>query len=87
VYTITLTPIGGLTGSVNLTCSGGPPNSLCSISPSTDNLQGAAVTSTVTLTPSKNVNHGTFPVTFTGSYGSGALVRSVSVSLTVKGDD
>ena len=45
------------------------------------------MTSTVTLTPSKNVNHGTFIVTFTGSYGSGALVHTVSVSLTVKGDD
>lgn len=87
VYKITLTPIGGLTGLVNLTCSGGPPNSLCSISPSTDNLQGAAVTSTVTLSPNKNVNHGTFTLTFTGSYGSGALVHSVSVSLTVKGDE
>jgi len=86
-YKITLTPIGGLTGLVSLTCSGGPPNSVCSISPSTDNLQGAALTSTVTMTPSKNVNHGTFTVTFTGSYGSGALMHSVSVSLTVKGDE
>jgi hypothetical protein len=85
VYTITLTPIGGLTGTVALSCSGGPPSSQCSISPSTDSLQGGAVTSKVTLTPNKNVTHGTFTVTFTGSYGGGALVHSVSVSLTVKG--
>ena len=87
VYKITLTPIGGLTGSVKLACSGGPPNSLCSISPSVDNLQGAAVTSIVTLSPAKNVTHGTFTLTFTGSYGSGALLHSVSVSLTVRGDE
>jgi hypothetical protein len=84
-YTITLTPIGGLTGNVALSCSGGPPNSQCSVSPSVESLQGGAVTSKVTLTPNKSVTHGTFTLTFTGSYGGGALVHSVSVILTVKG--
>jgi len=87
VYTITLTPIGGLTGNVNLTCSGGPPNTACSVSPSVDNLQGNPITSTVTLMSSKNVTHGTYTLTFTGSYGNGALVHSTSVSLTVKGQN
>jgi hypothetical protein len=82
-YTITVMPIGGLTGSVNLSCSGGPPNSTCSVSPAVANLQGGGVNSTVTLASNKNVNHGTFTLTFTGSYGG--LVHSVSVSLTVKG--
>ena len=80
-----MTPLGGLTGNVNLTCSGGPPNTTCSVSPSIDNLQGAPITSTVTLLASKNVTHGTYTLTFTGSYGNGALVRSTTVSLTVKG--
>lgn len=87
VYTITLTPIGGLTGNVNLSCSGGPPNTSCSVSPSVDNLQGNPITSTVTLMSSKNVTHGTYTLTFTGSYGNGALVHSTSVSLTVKGQN
>lgn len=87
VYTITLTPIGGLTGSVNLSCSGGPPNTSCSVSPAVDNLQGNPITSTVTLMSSKNVTHGTYTLTFTGSYGNGALVHSTSVSLTVKGQN
>lgn len=87
VYTITLTPIGGLTGNVNLSCSGGPPNTSCSVSPAVDNLQGNPITSTVTLMSSKNVTHGTYTLTFTGSYGNGALVRSTSVSLTVKGQN
>jgi hypothetical protein len=87
VYTITLTPIGGLTGNVNLSCSGGPPNTSCSVSPGVDNLQGNPITSTVTLMSSKNVTHGTYTLTFTGSYGNGALVHSTSVSLTVKGQN
>ena len=87
VYTIVLTPIGGLTGNVNLSCSGGPPNTSCSVSPSVDNLQGNPITSTVTLMSSKNVTHGTYTLTFTGSYGNGALVHSTSVSLTVKGQN
>jgi hypothetical protein len=87
VYTITVAPIGGLTGTVNLSCSGGPPNTTCSVSPSSDNLQGGSVKSTVTLMANKNVTHGTYVLTFTGSYGNGALVHSFSVSLTVKGQN
>ncbi len=86
VYTVTVTPIGALTGSVNLSCSGSPKNSTCSISPSVVTL-GGAVTATVTLSPNKNCTHGTYTLTFTGSYGNGALVHSTSVSLTVKGDN
>jgi len=85
LYSITVTPIGGLKGSVALSCSGAPANSSCSISPSVDNLQGKPICSIVTLNASKNVNHGTFTLTFTGSYGNGAIVHSKSVTLTVKG--
>lgn len=83
VYTITLTPIAGLTGTVALSCAGGPPNSTCSVSPSADNLQGKGISSTVTLMANKNVTHGTFTLTFTGTYGNG-LSHSASVNLTVK---
>ena len=84
IYTITVTPINGLTGTVNVSCSGAPPNSTCSVSPSVDNLQGKPISSTVILSANKNVNHGTFTLTFTGNYGNGVLVHSASVSLTVK---
>lgn len=84
-FTITVTPIAGLTGSVNLSCSGAPANSTCSVTPSVDNLQGTPISSTVTLNSNKNVNHGTFTLTFTGTYGNGAIVHSTSVTLTVKG--
>jgi len=83
VYTITLTPIAGYTGSVNLSCSGGPKNSTCTISPPVDNLQGNPVYSTVTLLANKNCDHGTFTLTFKGT--SGSLVHTTTVSLTVKG--
>jgi hypothetical protein len=49
-----------------------------------DNLQGKPISSTVTLSANKSVNHGTFTLTFTGNYGNGVLVHSASVSLTVK---
>jgi hypothetical protein len=85
LYSITVTPIGGLTGVVNLSCSGGPPNSTCSVSPSVDNLNGTPASSTVMLSSNKNVNHGTFTLTLTGTYGTGSLSHSVSVILIVKG--
>jgi hypothetical protein len=59
----------------------GPPNSTCAISPSSVMLSGSA-TSKVTLLASKNVNHGTFTLTFTGTLGN--LTHTINVSLTVK---
>jgi len=84
IYSVTVTPISGLTGAIALSCSGVPANSTCSVSPSTDNLQGAPVTSTVTLFANKNVNHGTFTLTFTGTLVGGNLTHSTTVQLTVK---
>jgi len=84
IYSVTVTPIAGLTGTIALSCSGAPPNSTCSVSPSTDNLRGMAATSTVTLFANKNVDHGTFTLTFTGTLVGGNLTRSTTVQLTVK---
>ncbi len=84
IYTITLTPNSGLTATIALTCDGVPANSTCTVSPSTDNLQGAPVASTVTLFANKNVNHGTFTLTFTGTLVGGTLRHSTTVQLTVK---
>jgi Bacterial Ig-like domain (group 3) len=84
-YSVILTPINGLTGTIALSCSGAPSNSTCSVSPSTDNLQGNAVTSTVTLFANKNVNHGSFTLTFTGVLEGGYnLTHSTTVQITVK---
>ncbi len=80
VYSITVTPLSGLTGTIALSCSGAPPNSTCSVSPSTYNLRGSVVVSTVTLSANQNVNHGTF----TGALAGKNLTHSTTVQLTVK---
>jgi hypothetical protein len=82
-YTITLTPIN-LTGTVNLSCSGAPPNSSCAVSPSSDSLQGSSIQSVVTLSANKNVNHGTFTLTISGTLAGQGLTHSTTVQLTVK---
>jgi len=81
VYAISLTSKGGLTGNVSLSCSGGPPNSTCTISPSSVMLTGTA-SAKVTLFAPMKVNKGTFTLTFTGTLAS--LTHSTNVSLTVK---
>jgi YVTN family beta-propeller protein len=80
-YTLTLTPLFGFTGTVSLACSGGPPNSTCTFSPASVTLPGTT-NATVKLSAPKNVNHGTWTLTFTGT--SGANVHSTTASLTVK---
>jgi hypothetical protein len=84
IYTVTLTSISGLTGTIALSCTGAPANSTCSVTPSTASLQGGTVASTVTLNASKNVNHGTFTLTFTGALVGSNVSHSTTVQLTVK---
>jgi microsomal dipeptidase-like Zn-dependent dipeptidase len=81
VYTVAVTSLGGLTGDVSLACSGAPPNSTCTVSPSSVALAG---TSTVTIhfSAPKNVDLGTFTPSFTGNLAT--LTHSTSVNLTVK---
>jgi hypothetical protein len=86
IYSVTVTPIGVLTGTIALSCSGVPANSTCVVSPSTANLQGGAVKSAVTLSPSKNVDHGTFTLTFSGTLNVGnlTLTHSTTVQLNIQ---
>jgi len=82
-YALALTSLGGFNGTVALSCSGGPPNSSCSFSPATVNLNGSSSTTmTVELHPPMNVNHGTFLLTITAQ--SGNDVHTANVSLTVQ---
>ena len=69
-YMVTVTPLGGLTGMVSLTCSGGPPGAACSISPNTVTLTGAGSQQSfqVILNTSRNTQHGTWYLVFTGNY-------------------
>jgi hypothetical protein len=84
LYAISVAPIDGLTGTMTLSCSGAPPNSTCAVSPSPANLQGAPIQSTVTLSANKNVNHGTFTLTISGTLVGAGLTHSTTVQLTIK---
>jgi len=75
--TITVTPSGGFTGSVNLSASGLPSGVTAKFgtNPTTS-------TSVVTLAASSTATTGTFTVTITGT--SGTLTHTTTISLTVK---
>ena len=79
IFAVATGALGGLTGDVDLTCGGGPPNATCTIaSPVT---VGATATSTIDL-PNRKNQKGTFVVTFTGTLGS--ITHAVDVCLTVQ---
>jgi len=81
-YTLTLTPFGGLTGNVSLSCSGAPGSTTCSISPSQVTLNGtSSAQATVTIAVARNANKGTHTLTLKGT--SGSVVHSTTVSLTI----
>jgi len=48
--TLTLTPSNGFTGSVSLTCTGLPTGAACAFSPASVGVNGAAATSTLSIT-------------------------------------
>jgi hypothetical protein len=51
-YKVSVAPSGGFDQTVTLSCSGAPPQSTCSVSPSSVKLSGSATTATVTVTTS-----------------------------------
>jgi hypothetical protein len=82
--TITVAPKNGFTGAVALSCSA-PAGVSCSLSPASVTPSGSSVTSTATV---GSATKGSYTLTFTGVYGSGApvsggLTHSTNVSLTV----
>jgi len=82
-YSVALASVNGFTGNVALSCSGGPPHSTCSVSPTSVALSSSSTAKlTVTLKTPMNVNLGTFKLTLTAK--SGSDVHTQTVSLTVK---
>jgi len=81
-YTITITPRGGLNGTVSLACSGLPGGTTCAISPSTVTLDSTNPSqATVTITVAHNAGTGTHTLTFKGT--SGGVTHSTSVTLQI----
>ncbi len=71
--TVTVTPVNGYTGSVNLSCSStsGTPPPTCSFSPSSIVIGGPAGTSTLTVTTGGSAIGGSYTVSVTGSDAQG----------------
>jgi large repetitive protein len=83
VYSSALTSVNGFSGTVTLGCTGGPPNSTCTVSPVSVALSRSSSSSiSVTMKAQQNVNHGTFTLTITAR--SGADVHTATASITVK---
>lgn len=82
-FTLTLTPVSGLTGAVSLACSGGPANSTCLISPANLTLNGSnSVTATVSISFAKNSGaKGAFSFTLTGT---SRVSHQTQVTVTVR---
>jgi len=76
--TITVTPVNGFNGSVNLTASGLPNGVTAQFNPNP-----TTTTSTLTLTVSATAATGTSTITITGT--SGSLSHQTTVQLTVTG--
>jgi len=87
-FTVTGNSLGGFSGNVALTCSDPAPKTICSISPNSVTV-GGTVTSIITVVASKAAAHGSWTLTFTGTYGSGipatgGLTHTTSAFLSIK---
>jgi hypothetical protein len=87
-YAVTIAAVGGaFPNAVALSCGGAPPESTCSVSPSSVSPSGGSVNATLSIVTSvHHGNHGTpagtFPITVTAV--SGNLSHTASVSLVVQ---
>jgi len=81
--TITITPLQGFKQRVNLTCTGKPTNSSCSVSPSSVLLDGThSQTATLTITTISHTFTGTFTLGAKGAFHD--VVHSADIALTVQ---
>ncbi len=69
-FTLTLTPLGGFTGTVSLTCGDPFPHTSCTLGSKSVSLT-AAKKINVSLTAAKSQITGTFTLTLTGVFGTG----------------
>jgi sugar lactone lactonase YvrE len=81
--TITLTPLGQFNQTINLSCTGAPAGTTCSLNPTSVTLDGVhAGTSTATVTVGSNTAPGTYTLTVSGSFTP--LRHPATLTLTVQ---
>jgi hypothetical protein len=81
--TITITPLQGFKQRVNLTCTGKPTNSSCSVSPSSVALDGThSQMATLTITTTSHTFTGMFTLAAKGAFHD--VVHSADITLTVQ---
>jgi sugar lactone lactonase YvrE len=87
VSTITVTPFGNFNGPINLSCTGFPANSTCSIAPTSVTLDGTgtAQTATLTLTTTASTPVGSYTLNVAGTFvqGGGQLQYSTTIGVTI----
>jgi hypothetical protein len=79
--TVTVTPSGGFSSAVALTCTGLPTGGACVFVPASVTPGASAATSALTITTTSGTPAGTSPVTITGT--SGSLTVTTTVTLVV----
>jgi hypothetical protein len=82
VFAITLAPVAGFVGTVELSCTGAPTHSQCFVAPPSVTLNGAPVTAIGEVITSRRTTPGTYRLSFSGA--AGALVHNSQVTLRVK---
>jgi hypothetical protein len=85
--TLTVTPFGDFSGVINLSCTGAPTGSTCSVSPTSVTLNGTDTpqTATVTVTTTASVAPGTYTLTVKAAFveGGGQLAYTTTLQLTI----
>ena len=84
-YTINVSPSGGFTGLVNLTVSGCPATTTCTVSPSAVNITGSSAASSQLTVVDNGAARNSNTLTITGkSAANPSLIHTVSVSLRTR---
>src|SRR5690348_952930 len=84
-YTINVSPSGGFTGMVNLSVSGCPTNTTCTLSPTTVNITGSGAVSSQLVVADNGAGRASNTLTVTGkSAANSSLIHTVSVSLRTR---
>ena len=79
-YTVSVSPLGGFTGTVALSASGLPSGATATFTPASISTSGS---STLTVKTGSTTSRGTYTLTITGKSTSPVLTHTTTVSLTV----